>query len=652
MSIERIAAPVAVVEEIGETTGGHGAPTMRATPALVLTALGIVFGDIGTSPLYALQVAIGAVDTPTTEVVMGAVSLTFWALALIISIKYVLFVLKADNRGEGGILALASSLERSAGGNGKDGALPAKPRHVVALLGLCGAALLYGDGIITPAVSVLSALEGMKVAAPQLGAYVLPLTVAVLVGLFAIQSRGTEKIGAVFGPVMFLWFIVIGALGLLGILENPVILTAIDPRQALGLVGQSPGDAALIAGGVFLTVTGGEALYADMGHVGRVAIQRAWYIIAMPALLLNYFGQGAAILGNPKLVENPFYGLAPSWAVIPLVLLSTAATIIASQAVISGVFSLTRQAMQLGNAPRMRVVQTSGKEFGQIYVPMINWLLMILAIALALTFKSSDNLAAAYGIAVSGTMLITAILLYFAMREKFGWSIWVAAPLCGFFALIDAFFLGANMTKLLDGGWLPLVVGAVSYFLMSTWARGTEAVARRMSSLSESFPVFFAWMKADGVSRVPGTAVFLTRTRTGTPPMLIHHIEHNRVLHAQTLILTVRTMPIPRIGARNRLSVESLGEGCYRVEARYGFMQTPAVPVILKACGRFGVHVDPDKATYYLSHETVLRAKEGSEMSELGLALYSYMSRNATRVTEFFNIPQDRVMEIGIHVEI
>jgi KUP system potassium uptake protein len=626
-------------EAVGQN-GQHSKPRGAALAALSLTALGIVYGDIGTSPLYAFKVALGASSGVTPLAVLGILSMIFWSLILIISIKYVAFVMRADNHGEGGILALAALLG------------PARNRVVVLSLGLFGAALLYGDGAITPAISVLSAIEGLNVGTHLFQPYVVPLTIVILIGLFAIQSHGTHKIGRWFGPIMLAWFLVIGIMGLVHVVKHPQVLAAVSPLNAFAFAYHSGWVAFAVAGAVFLVVTGGEALYADMGHVGRRPITIAWFGIVLPSLLLNYFGQGAMVLADSHTAANPFFAMGPSWSVVPLVILSGVATCIASQALISGVFSLTRQAISLGRLPRLRVVQTSGREFGQIYVPVVNWALMAATCLLVLGFKTSDDLAAAYGIAVSATMAITACLLFLAMRELWGWSLWRAGPISALFLATDSMFLAANLTKVAEGGWLPLAIGSVIFTIMLLWMRGNNAVLAKLAETAQPFPAFLAHLDYANIPRVPGTAIFMSKTHNAAPAVMTTYVDLSGTLHAQVIIISVDTQRVPRVHARDRLKIQSVGGGIWRVSASYGFMQVPDVHVLLRWLPRLAnIDVDPYEAVYFLSNESVYRA-EHSCMSQLGLVFYAFLRRNGAKASDYFGLPQSRIMEIGMHLEI
>jgi KUP system potassium uptake protein len=619
----------------------------RARPAAVaLITLGIVFGDIGTSPLYAFRESFlghGAPLATTPLNVLGVLSLIFWALIVVISIKYLLLVMRADNRGEGGIIALVSLL-------GPRQAAPGSARALLIGLGLFGAALLYGDGTITPAISVMSAIEGLNVATPAFERFVVPLTVIVLVGLFALQRHGTAAIGRVFGPVMLAWFVVLALLGIGGILHAPGVLAALDPRHAYAFFRADGMVAFLVLGSVFLVVTGGEALYADMGHFGRGPIRHAWFVVVLPALVLNYFGQGALVLGDPREIAHPFYELAPGWALYPLVLLATVATVIASQAVISGVFSLTRQAVRLRYLPRLTIIQTHGEERGQVYIPSVNWLLMVATIGLVLGFRSSSNLAAAYGVAISTDMVITTILAFFVAR-RWGWNVWWTGLLAVALGAVDLAFFAANIVKIEDGGWYPLLAGALVFTLMLTWRRGRRVVDEQLQSQQPSLDAFCSSLRQEPPLRVAGTAVFMTSREGALPPILAHHLRHNQVLHEQVVLLRVETDEIPRVPAAERLSVECLEPSLYRLVVRYGFMQTPNVPVALRLAEPLGLAVELDHTTFYLSRETLLPRK-GQGLPLWQDHLFDWMARNAARATAFYHLPPDRVIEIGIQIEI
>jgi KUP system potassium uptake protein len=614
---------------------------------LALTALGVVFGDIGTSPLYAFQVALTGVghSPPTQADVLGIVSLILWALTVMVSLKYVVFVLRADNDGEGGILALLSLVAADQVANGAR--LP-----VLVLLGVIGASLLYGDGVITPAISVLSAMEGLKLVAPGFEHFVVPATIAVLIGLFVIQRYGTRSIGKLFGPIMVIWFVVIGGLGVANIWMAPAILRAVSPTEAVSFLIADPKISFVVIGAVFLALTGGEALYADMGHVGANAIRRAWFGLVLPALLLNYFGQGALILSDPAAADNPFYKLAPGWALIPMVVLATFATIIASQALVSGVFSLTRQAMQMGLCPRARITPTSVDEAGQIYVPAANWLLMTGTLLTVVLFRSSENLAAAYGIAVSGTMLITTILLYRVAVSRWQWPPAVAIPVIAIFGAIDATFLVSNSIKIVEGGWFPLLVGGLIAVLMLSWRKGSSEVRHRLHEMSMPLNEFIDYADSTCIGRAPGMGVWLTKVEHGASPMLLRHIEHNRVLHATVVLLTFVSDRRPRVPFHERHSVHRLGHGFYRIQVRLGFMQTPDIPLTLINCNRLGFDADLDHKNYYIAHETIVRRAFGSAIEPIPFAIFSFLNRIASRAPDFFKIPHDAIIEVGFRVEV
>ena len=614
---------------------------------LALTAVGIVFGDIGTSPLYTLAVTLAATGhaLPTAADVLGIISLIFWALMAMVSLKYVVLVLRADNDGEGGILALLALVDGERIMNGRG--IP-----VFVLLGIAAAALLYGDGVITPAISVLSAIEGLKLVAPGFDHFILPLTLAILIGLFMVQWRGTATIGRLFGPVMVGWFVVIGLLGAVNISAAPAILKAVDPSEAARFVLANPLIAFAVMGGVFLALTGAEALYADMGHVGPAAIRRAWFALVLPALLLNYFGQGALVLTDPTAIDSPFYKLAPEWALIPLVLLAALATIIASQALISGVFSLTRQAMQLGICPRMRIVPTSREEAGQIYVPTANWLLMIGTLLVVVLFKTSEHLAGAYGIAVSGTMLVTTILLYRVAIGRWRWPPAVAVFIIVVFGTVDATFLASNSLKIVEGGWFPITVGGAIVGLMLCWRQGSSLVRHRLQAMSMPLARFVANIDKMVVVRPPGVAVWLTKVAHGISPVLLHHVKQNHVLYETLILMTFVPDRRPRVPLAERHSIKDFGHGIYRIEERLGFMQTPDIPQTLKNCKMLGFEVNLDEVHYYIAHEIVVRAAKKSAMAAVPFAVYAFLARIASRAPDFFKIPHERVLEVGYHIEI
>src|SRR3989442_1363505 len=578
------------------------APRGRYLAALALSVLGVVYGDIGTSPLYALRESFhGTHGIPVTPGnVLGVLSLVFWSLVLVVTIKYHVVIIRGDNGGGGGVPPLLPL------GNGRRRPGALSPRHVMIVLGIFGSALLYADGALTPAISVLSAVEGLELATPALAPWIIPLTLGILVSLFVLQSRGTARIGALFGPVMLLWFGTIGALGLSEIVRQPAVLTAVSPSHAVRFFAEDVGRGFVVLGAVFLVVTGGEALYADLGHFGHRAIQIAWFSVALPCLLLNYFGQGALLLRDPAAAESPFYHLAPSWGLYPLIALATVATIIASQAVISGAFSLTRQAVQLGYSPRLRIEHTSSREIGQIYVPAVNWGLMLLTCALVLGFGSSSNIAGAYGVALSTLMLITTLMFYVMSREVWRWSIPRAALVAGLFLFMDIPFFGANALKIRYGGWVPLVIALGVYTLMTTWKRGREVLAKRMLEKTVPLKMLLADLAAEPPIRVPGTAVFMYGTTEGTPPALVHNLAHNKVLHQQVVFLTVVTEDVPHVASRERVTVKHIGKGFHTVVARYGFMDDPDIEDVLEACRVQVLDIRMEGTTFFLGRETLV----------------------------------------------
>jgi KUP system potassium uptake protein len=611
--------------------------------SLCLGALGVVYGDIGTSPLYAIRECFHpshglAVTAPN---VLGLLSLIFWSLTIVITAKYLAYVLRADNRGEGGVLALmALALGASKG---------KVPTWGVIGLGLFGAALLYGDGMITPAISILGALEGLVVATSAFEHWVVPLTIVILVLLFLPQRHGTARVGAVFGPIMLVWFAAIALLGIVHIVGRPSVLAALSPHFAVRFMLDNGAIAFVVLGSVFLVVTGGEALYADMGHFGARPIRFTWLVLAGPALLINYFGQGALLLEDPKAVENPFFLAAPRWALYPLVALSVLAAVIASQAVISGAFSLTRQATMLGFWPRVQVQHTSAREIGQIYVPTINWMLMLATIALVLGFRSSSNLAAAYGIAVTTTMVITTLLAYVVARYHWGWRAGWALALTVVFVAIDLGFFGANALKIAHGGWFPLLMGGAIYILMTTWKRGRELLGRRIRSQIVPLEDFWELLRVELPARVPGAGVFMTSNAEGAPPALMQNFLLNRVVHQEVVLLTIVTTEEPRVDAAQRVAVEELANGFKRAIARYGFMEQPDIPALLS--DNHVTQFPIEHCTFFLGRETVLPAVGGG-MARWRQHLFSFMTRNSQRAATFFNVPTDRVMEIGSQIRL
>jgi KUP system potassium uptake protein len=609
---------------------------------LGLSALGIVFGDIGTSPLYTLKTVLNLTGAnPAPEAVLGVLSLILWTLIIITSVKYVAIAMSIDNDGEGGILALMSLL-----------ALKKHRRPAIVAVGLFGAALIYGDGAITPAISVLSALEGLDIALPALHPYILPAAVAILVALFALQPNGTARIGKAFGPVMALWFTCIAALGVWGIVQHPAVLLAISPLYGLRYLFSHGYASFLVLGAVFLCVTGAEALYADMGHFGPRPIRLAWSAVVFPSLLLNYAGQAAIVLAGASTSDNIFFRLCPQPLLLPLVVLATLATIIASQSIITGAFSMTRQAIQLGWLPRLRIKQTSEVGYGQIYVGTINWLLMLVTVGLTLSFGKSDNLAAAYGIAVSLTMLMTSVLLFMAMREIWGWALWSSAALAGALLCVDSAFFAANLMKVADGGYVPLLLAGVVYGLMWTWHRGSAAVTRAASRTLIPVDEFLAEVKARQVPRVPGTAVFISRTARDTPPVMRWHVQKNRALHQKLFVLKLVIESVPWVDDGQRLQVSELAPDFWRAIAHYGFMEQPDIPHLLLQTPAFGCALQLDDVTYYVGHETIVQLEDGSGLWRWEEKLYAAMARNALHVSDFLRLPSDGVVEIGRQISI
>jgi KUP system potassium uptake protein len=616
--------------------------------ALSLSALGVVYGDIGTSVLYAMKECFrpGVGVAPTVENVYGVLSLIVWALTLIVSVKYVIFVLRADNRGEGGILALLALIQQRLGGDA------AKVRMAVLVtLGLVGAALLYGDGIITPAITVLSAIEGLRVATPAISPLmVVSISAVILFLLFMVQRYGTHRIGYVFGPVMLVWFLAIGILGVVEIALEPAILRAINPWYAVKFFAHNGWHGFFILGAVVLAITGAEALYADMGHFGRRPIRIAWFVAVFPALVLNYFGQGALLLRDSSAAANPFYSLVPQVLLYPMVILATMAAVIASQALISGAFSLTQAAMQLGYSPRITVTHTSKVEAGQIYIPEVNKVLMVGCIGLVLGFQSADNLAAAYGIAVTGTMFITTILFDVIARQHFGWSPLKAGAFLVVFLLIDLAFLIANIVKIESGGWFPIVVALGIYVLMTTWKKGRSVLRELLRSASLPMDLFLEDVRRRKPTRVPGTAVFLTSDTSGAPIVLLHHLKHNKVLHEQVILLSIVTVDVPEVPPSERARVEQLGEGFWRIVAGYGFMQSPNVREVMECCEPQGIKARPGDTSYYLGREQLIPTGN-TPMARWRKKLFVVMSRNARAATEFFGLPPNRVVELGAQIE-
>ena len=610
--------------------------------ALGLSALGVVFGDIGTSPLYTLKTVLGLTGgTPDATVTLGVLSLVIWTLIVITTIKYVSVAMRVDNDGEGGILALMSLL-----------GVKRQHRPTIIAVGLFGAALIYGDGAITPAISVLSALEGLEIVLPAFASYVVPVAVLILVALFAIQPQGTARIGRTFGPIMALWFATIALLGIWGISGHPSVLIALDPRHALGYLISGGATGFLVLGGVFLCVTGAEALYADMGHFGAGPIKLAWSAVVFPSLVLNYAGQAALVLDGAPISDNIFYRLCPPFLLLPLVGLATIATIIASQSIITGAFSMTRQAIQLGWLPRVHITQTSAEGYGQIYVGVVNWLLMLVTLGLTVGFGKSDNLAAAYGIAVSATMLMTSALLFIAMREIWGWSVVAAGAVAGTFFLVDAAFFAANLIKVAQGGYVPLALAALVYSVMLIWHVGATAVTARLQDEVTPVGAFMARIAKDAIPRVPGTAVFLTRTQRDVPPVMVWHVKHNRALHEKLLVLTATTQSVPWIKDTERLTFEEIAPRFWRAAVKYGFMERPDIPALLRQAHGLGCAIDLSDITYYVGHETVVPDKADKALPRVAEALFAFMQRNSAHLTEYFRLPTDEVVEIGRQVSV
>ncbi|HEY2227984.1 MAG TPA: KUP/HAK/KT family potassium transporter [Xanthobacteraceae bacterium] len=607
-----------------------------------MSALGIVFGDIGTSPLYTLKTVLALTgDNPDAGTTLGALSLVIWTLIVVTTIKYVSVAMRVDNDGEGGILALMALL----------GVKRAR-RPIIVAVGLFGAALIYGDGAITPAISVLSALEGLNIATPAVQPYIVPTAVAILIALFAIQPQGTARIGRAFGPIMALWFVSIAVLGVWGIAQHPAVLLAIDPRYGLDYLFSGGSGSFLVLGGVFLCVTGAEALYADMGQFGARPIRLAWSGLVFPSLVLNYAGQAALVLHGEPTSGNIFFRLCPSALLIPLVVLATVATIIASQSIITGAFSMTRQAIQLGWLPRLQITQTSAEGYGQIYVGTVNWLLMIVTVGLTIAFGKSDNLAAAYGIAVSATMLMTSVLLFIAMREILRWSLPVAGALAGAFLIVDAAFFTANLAKIAEGGYVPLMLASGVYFIMVVWHIGAAAVSERLHETAVPIDAFMAKIKEERIPRVPGTAVFLTRTQADTPPVMVWHVRKNRALHERLFVLTVETESVPRIRGTERIAFKEMAPGFWRACARYGFMERPDIPALLQEAHALGCKVNLDDVTYYVGHETIVAREDRRRLPHWFEELFAFMQRNSVHVSDFFRLPADAVVEIGRQISI
>jgi len=622
-------------------------PPRTPTPTLrwaALSALGVVYGDLGTSPLYTLQTVVNATGGRFDAAsALGVLSLLIWTLLITVSVKYCLFVMRADNHGEGGILALMSLVGANAYQQGT---------RVLACMGLLGAALIYGDGAITPAISVLSALEGVNVATPALKGFVMPTALVILVALFAVQRVGTARIGRAFGPIMLLWFVVIAGLGCVGIVRHPHVVVAVNPGYAVAFLAHSGAAGWLVLGGVFLCITGGEALYADMGHFGKAPIRWAWFLVVLPALLISYAGQTGLLLDGGILRGNPFFQLAPTWAIYPLVLLATVATIIASQSIITGAFSMTRQAMQLGWLPAVAIRQTSDQVYGQIYVPVVNWLMMAATVAITFGFHSSDRLAGAYGTAVATTMMLTTGLLYTAMHRVWGWSAWLALPVGGLFLIVDMSFFGANLLKIGDGGWLPLTLGLLIFTLMLVWRTGVVAVRTSLAQNAPSGGQFVADLEARRIPRVPGTAVFLTRTPQHVPPLLIDHVQHMGALHQHVIALHVVFEEIPRVNPGDRSTVQAIAAGICRVTMHFGFVEIPDLCAALKQVAGLDPEVDLDHAVYFGTRDIVVRRAGSTVLSHGRLQVFAFLFRNAVKVVDRFSLPPRSVVEIARLIEI
>jgi KUP system potassium uptake protein len=640
--------------------GGNGAQGVRKDrgtgrlATLSLAALGVVFGDIATSPLYAIRECFhGDYAIAVTEGnVLGVLSLMFWALLLIVTFKYLTFVLRADNHGEGGVIAL-TALVKTADGRTWRG------RWLLVTIGVFAACLLYGDGMITPAISVLSAVEGVRVITPLFQPYVIPLTIAILAGLFLLQRHGTARVGGLFGPVILLWLCVLAVLGLVQVVRCPQVLAALLPRPGIDFLLLNKLHGFVVLGAVFLVVTGAEALYADMGHFGKGPIRLTWITVVLPALVLNYFGQGALLLGaleeadgpSQALIEHPFYALVPSWAMVLMVVLATLATIIASQAVITGSFSLTRQAIQLGYLPRLRITHTSAAQMGQIYVAPVNWLLAVCTIGLVIGFKSSSNLAAAYGMAVTSTMLITTLLFYVVARRRWGWWRVAAGGLCGLFFVVDIAFFGANLSKILHGAWFPLVIGGAIFTVMLTWERGREILAEQLKNLTPSFERFQESLESDPPQQITGQAVFLSGNPHVVPAALIHNLHHNKILHSEIALLHFKSEDVPRVSSLEKVDAEKLGGGFFRIVAHFGFMEEPKIENVFALAREKGLEFKFDSASFFLGREKLSIGKK-PRMARWRCNLFLLMSRNAADASSFFQIPPDRVIEVGVQLEL
>ncbi|MGE5240345.1 MAG: potassium transporter Kup [Bacteroidota bacterium] len=630
-----------------KTANNDPSAPRSSTAALALLALGVVYGDIGTSPLYAVKETFSHVHgiPLNPHNVVGGLSTIFWSLMIVVSLKYVMLIMRADNKGEGGImalLALAASAVKTQG----------RLRTLILSLGVIGASLFYGDAVLTPAISVLSAVEGLEVGTSVLHPYIIPITVIVLVTLFAFQRHGTAVVGAFFGPVCLLWFLALAAGGVYNIGQNPAVLGALNPLHALGFVTGHGRASFVVLGAVLLAFTGAEALYADMGHFGRRPIRIAWFGLVLPSLMLNYFGQGALLILNPRAIENPFYLTFPEWALYPMIVLATAATVIASQATISGAYSLTRQAIQLGYLPRFQIQHTSEREMGQIYVPGLNWLLLAAVLTAVLGFGSSSKLAAAYGVAVVGTMLITSFLTFFVIRYGWRYNLWIAIFATGFFIVVDISFFSASLVKIADGGWFPLVVGAMVFTVMVTWRHGRELLLSRLRQSSVPLPAFLDSLMRNPPVRVPGTAVFLTSTPGTVPHALLHNLAHNKVLHERVVFLTVIIKDVPWVPQEERVHIEDLGNNCFQLTVHFGFKDSPDIMQALELCRAYELEFQPLQTSFFLSRETVIASMRVEGMALWRERLFATLARNAVSAVEYFNLPANRVIEVGTQVEI
>ncbi len=632
---------------LNQPSGTDASSGRRDLLMTCLGALGIVYGDIGTSPIYAIRESFHESYgiAPTQANVLGILSLIFWALIVVISVKYLVFVMRADNRGEGGIIALTALVSSAS-------ERPGRTRTTLVLAGLFGAALLYGDSMITPAISVLSAIEGLEVATPFFRPFVIPITVIILLALFLFQSRGTERVGRIFGPVTLLWFLALATLGLNQLVRNPSVLQALWPGFGVRFFLHNGLRGFFVLGSVFLVVTGGEALYSDMGHFGRRPIRLTWFYLVLPALLLNYFGQGALVLEHPAALQHPFFLMAPEWALYPLVVLGTAATVIASQAVISGAFSLTRQAVQLGYLPRLGIEYTSEKRIGQIYIPFVNWLLLAACVGLVLGFRASTRLADAYGVAVTTDMVFTTVLFAVAARSRFGWSAWRMGWFVAALIVVDLAFWGANLPKIPHGGWFPLLVAATMFTVMTTWKKGRALLGRQLARQVLPLDLFLANVREHPPLRVPGTAVYMFGRNDGTPPALLHNLKHNKVLHERVLFLSVVTREVPTVPDSDRAEVDSLGEGIFRMTVQYGFAEDPDIPAALKVLERQGLRLRMAETSFFLGREKLIVRKGGWPMVQWREHLFSLLSRNAQSATAYFRIPPNRVVELGMQIQI